>query len=203
LGIAAGVIATVVGGLILQTISRPQKGVTLPNISSSSAGPCGEVEIDETYVGGKRKGRTGRPGAGDLGKKTPVMGMVERGGQVVAMTVESAQASSLMPHMRKRVLPSSTVYTDELGGYKSTEASGYTHRRINHSEGVYVAGDVHTNTIEGFWSLVKSGIRGTHHAVSAKWLQGYLNEYAWRYNHRDEPQAMFLTLLLRSALPLP
>jgi transposase len=60
-------------------------------------------------------------------------------------------------------------------------------------------GDVHTNTIEGFWSLVKRGIAGTHHAVSAKWLQGYLNEYAWRYNHRDDGQAMFLTLLLRSA----
>jgi transposase len=60
-------------------------------------------------------------------------------------------------------------------------------------------GDMHTNTIEGFWSLVKRGIAGTHHAVSAKWLQGYLNEYAWRYNHRDDGQAMFLTLLLRSA----
>jgi transposase len=60
-------------------------------------------------------------------------------------------------------------------------------------------GDVHTNTIEGVWSLVKRSIAGTHQAVSAKWLQGYLNEYAWRYNHRDDGQAMFLTLLLRSA----
>jgi transposase len=60
-------------------------------------------------------------------------------------------------------------------------------------------GDMHTNTLEGFWSLVKRGITETHHAMSAKWLQGYLNEYAWRYNHRDDGQAMFLTLLLRSA----
>ena len=163
----------------------------------------GEVEADETYVGGKRKGRTGRPGAADRGKKTAVFGMVERKGQVVALTVENAQGSTLMPHMRKRVLPASTVYTDEWGGYNEAGKSGYHHNRINHSEGVYVLGDVHTNTIEGFWSLVKSGIRGSHHAVSAKWLQGYLNEYAWRYNHRKDPRGMFLLLLLRAAQPTP
>lgn len=163
----------------------------------------GDVEADETYVGGKRKGRTGRPGAADKGKKTPVFGMVERGGNVVALTVENAAASSLMPHMRKRVLPDSTVYTDEWGGYNDAEKSGYQHRRINHSEGVYVVGDVYTNTIEGFWSLVKSGIRGSHHAVSAKYLQGYLNEYAWRYNLRKDSRGMFALLLLRAAQPLP
>ncbi|MCA1701947.1 MAG: IS1595 family transposase [Actinobacteria bacterium] len=162
----------------------------------------GEVEADETYVGGKRKGRTGRPGAGDK-KKAPVFGMVERGGKVVALTVDNAQGSTLMPHMRKRVLPASTVYTDEWGGYNEAGKSGYRHNRINHSEGVYVLGDVHTNTIEGFWSLVKSGIRGSHHAVSAKYLQGYLNEYAWRYNHRRDPRGMFLLLLLRAAQATP
>ncbi|MCA1705519.1 MAG: IS1595 family transposase [Actinobacteria bacterium] len=162
----------------------------------------GEVEADETYVGGKRKGRTGRPGAGDR-KKAPVFGMVERGGKVVALTVDNAQGSTLMPHMRKRVLPASTVYTDEWGGYNEAGKSGYRHNRINHSEGVYVLGDVHTNTIEGFWSLVKSGIRGSHHAVSAKYLQGYLNEYAWRYSHRKDPRGMFLLLLLRAAQPTP
>lgn len=60
---------------------------------------------------------------------------------------------------------------------------------------------MHTNTIEGFWSLVKRGISGTHHAVSPKWLQGYLNEYIWRYNYRDDPRAMFELLILRSAFP--
>jgi transposase len=62
-----------------------------------------------------------------------------------------------------------------------------------------VSGDVHTQTIEGFWALVKNGIRGVYHTVSAKHLQGYLNEYAWRYNHRDDGSAMFLTLIMRSA----
>jgi transposase len=71
----------------------------------------------------------------------------------------------------------------------------YTHRRIRHRAGVYVDGDVHTQTIEGFFSLVKNGIRGTYHAVSRKWLQGYLNEYAWRYDRR----AMFESLLFRAA----
>ena len=158
----------------------------------------GAVEMDETYVGGRRKGKTGRPGRGDR-KKTPVFGMVERGGRVVASKVPDASALSLMPQIEKRVLPESVVYTDEWKSYNRLARSGYQHRRIHHSQEIYVMGDVHTNTIEGFWSLVKRGIGGTHHAVSAKWLQGYLNEYAWRYNHRDDGQAMFLTLLLRSA----
>ncbi len=159
---------------------------------------AGAVEADETYVGGRRKGKTGRPGRGDR-KKTPVFGMVERGGRVVASKVPDASALSLMPQIEKRVLPESVVYTDEWKSYNRLARSGYQHRRIHHAQEIYVMGDVHTNTIEGFWSLVKRGISGTHHAVSAKWLQGYLNEYAWRYNHRDDGQAQFLTLLLRSA----
>jgi transposase-like protein len=162
----------------------------------------GRVEADETYVGGKRKGQTGRPGAGDK-KKTPVFGMVERGGRVIAMTVPNCQAATLLPHMQKKILPKSVVYTDEYPSYGQLHRSGYDHRRIHHKEGIYVSGDVHTNTIEGFWSLVKRGIGGTHHAVSAKYLQGYLNEYAWRYNHRKDPRGMFLLLLLRAAETTP
>ncbi|MCW4013949.1 MAG: transposase [Candidatus Bathyarchaeota archaeon] len=74
---------------------------------------------------------------------------------------------------------------------------GYNHERVTHSAHVYVSGDVHTNTIEGFWSLVKRGIGGVYHAVSSKHLQGYLNEYVWRYNHRDGGRKMFEALLLR------
>ncbi|MCA1705586.1 MAG: IS1595 family transposase, partial [Actinobacteria bacterium] len=162
----------------------------------------GSIEADETYVGGRRKGQTGRPGAGDR-KKTPIFGMVERGGKVVALTVENVKATTLLPHVEKRVLPESIVYTDEYPAYGRLHRSGYDHRRIHHAEGVYVSGDIHTNSIEGFWSLVKRGIGGTHHAVSAKYLQGYLNEYAWRYNRRDDRQAMFDQLLLRAATPPP
>lgn len=168
----------------------------------------GEVEMDETYVGGKRRG--GRPGQGqtvrgrpraDDSKKVPVFGMVERGGRVRAMTTPNVQAATVMPQVRKHVLPATTVFTDEYQIYNAVgHENEWTHHRIKHREGIYVSGAVHTNTIEGFWSLVKNGIRGVYHAVSAKHLQGYLNEYVWRYNRRDDGQAMFLTLILRSAL---
>ncbi len=158
----------------------------------------GEVEADETYVGGVRRGtRRGRPGPES--HKVAVFGMVERKGRVVAVTVPNVKKATLMPHIERRVLPASTVYTDELKSYDGLEQKGYPHKRIQHSEQVYVSGDVHTNTIEGFWSLTKRGIGGVYHAVSAKHLQGYLNEYAWRYSHRDDGQAMFETLLDRAA----
>ena len=105
--------------------------------------------------------------------------MVERGDRVVVSKVPDASALSLMPHIEKRVLSESVVYTDEWKPYIRLARSGYQHRRIQHAQEIYVVGDMHTNTIEGFWSLVNRGITETHHAVSAKWLQVYLNEYAW------------------------
>ncbi len=86
-----------------------------------------------------------------------------------------------------------------MSSYDPFRKRGYNHARINHSAKVYVSGDVHVNTLEGFWSLVKRGIDGVYHSVSAKHLQGYLNEYAWRYNHRDDGKAMFELALLRAA----
>jgi transposase len=105
----------------------------------------------------------------------------------------------VMPHILEKALPKSTIYTDEYKTYNTLGKHGFKHRRIRHSEKIYVSGDVHTNTIEGFWSLVKRGIGGVYHAVSKKHLQGYLNEYAWRYNHREDGKAQFETLLLRTA----
>ena len=158
----------------------------------------GEVEVDETYVGGKRKNAKGRYPA----KSTPVFGMVQRGGKVHAQPVRDASAFTLQPIIMKKVMPESTIFTDGHGGYQYIDTrGGYTHQRINHSEGVYVSGNVHTQTIENFWSLVRRGISGVYHNVSAKHLQGYLSEYVFRYNHRDDGAAMFLTLLLRAARP--
>ena len=98
------------------------------------------------------------------------------------------------------VLPSSVIFTDEWKGYTDRVAHRYTaHRRIRHEDRIYVSGDVHTQTIEGFFGLMKNGIRGTYHAVSSRWLQGYLNEYAWRYNHRHDSRAQLDSLLLRAA----
>jgi transposase-like protein len=153
------------------------------------------VEVDEMYVGGRRKGMTGRPMAGDK-VKTPVMGMVERKGRVVALTVPDVSAQSLCSTVREYVLPKSTIFTDEYPSYNTvSEGRRYTHHRINHSTGVYVMGNIHTNTIEGFWSLVKRGIGGVYHSVSRKYLQAYLDEFSFRYNRRNNDQPMFISLL--------
>lgn len=161
----------------------------------------GDVEVDETYVGGKPRANStytaGRPTLDS--HKTPVLGMVERGGKVVASTVPNVRATTIMPQVSSRVLPGSMIYTDEYVVYDHLPKKLYRHRRIPHAEKVYVAGTVHTQTIEGFFSLVKNGIRGTYHSVSRKWLQGYLNEFAWRYNRRDDRRAMFESLLFRAA----
>lgn len=155
------------------------------------------VEMDEMYHGGRRKGGTGRPMAGDK-KKTPVVGIVERRGRVVALATEDVKGSTLLGIAHERILPSSTIYTDELNGYDGIAAmpnKGYNHRRIKHAAKVYVVGDIHTNTIEGFWSLIKRGIGGVYHSVSKKYLQSYLDEYSYRYNRRDTMVPMFVSLL--------
>lgn len=155
------------------------------------------VEIDETYIGGRRRGTSkGRPNMA-ASHKVAVLGMVQRKGKVVAVTVPNVQRATVMPQIVERILPKSTVYTDEYAVYNPLRRT-YDHRRIRHAEKIYVSGDVHTNTIEGFWSLVKRGIGGVYHSVSAKHLQGYLNEYAWRYNQKDQPRAHFEELLLRA-----
>jgi transposase-like protein len=160
------------------------------------------VEMDEMYHGGRRKGGVGRPAVGDK-QKIPVVGMVERGGRAVVRAVADIKSATLLGLVREYVLPKSTIYTDELRSYggitalrgKDKKPARYEHRRINHSSKVYVMGDVHANTIEGFWSLIRRGIGGTHHAVSQKYLQEYLNEYAFRYNRRNLERPMFRLIL--------
>lgn len=93
----------------------------------------------------------------------------------------------------------STLYTDKFGAYLAL-AGRYRHRTIDHSAEIYVDGDVHTQTIEGFWALMKNGIRGVYHDVSHKWLQGYVDEYVFRYNHRAGMDP-FRVLLRRAAFP--
>jgi transposase-like protein len=166
----------------------------------------GHVEADETWHGGKlreserRQARAeGRAKYGPHVKpKATVFAVVERGGRVVAMHVESRWGYTLRSNLAKNVVKGSTVYTDDYAGYSGVEQA-YNHHRINHSRRIYVDGHVHTQTIEGFFSLFKNGVRGVYHSVSAKWLQGYLNEYVWRYNRRDNGRAMFLDLIAAAA----
>jgi len=155
----------------------------------------GAVEIDHTYIGGRRRGM----GRSYIDNKEAVFGAVERKGRIVAAHVgKTVRSTPNYRRIRKYIMPSTLVYTDEGWEFAKLRKRGYDHRRIRHDENVYVSGDIHTNTVEGFWSIVKRGISGVYHAVSAKHLQGYLNEYAWRYNHRDRKRAMFEVLLLRA-----
>lgn len=152
----------------------------------------GEFEVDETYIGGKDK--PGKPGRGAAGK-TPVFGVVQRKGRVSASIPTSLKSSVVVPLIKERVLPESMVYTDEFPTYDYLKKHGFKHKRIRHKSKVWVAGNVHTNTIEGFWSLLKRGINGVYHAVSQKHLQSYINEYAFRYNHRNDDSPMFFHFL--------
>lgn len=158
------------------------------------------VELDEMYHGGRRKNESGRLLRGDFAKKTVVTGIVERKGRILARLTPDQTMSSISDMVKEYVLPKSTVFTDENASYgaiSKLDNCEYQHRRVNHSQKVYVAGDVHTNTIEGFWSLVKRGIGGVYHSVSAKYLQSYLDEYSFRYNRRDSGNLVFSSLLLR------
>jgi transposase len=175
-------------------------------MADDAHGPLsGEVEADETWHGGKmrhsdrRKARERGVTVGPHAKaRATVFAVVERGGRVVAMQVPSRYGFTLRTNLRELVEPGSTVYTDDYSGYNGVERT-YQHHRINHSGRIYAEGHVHTQTIEGFFSLFKNGVRGVYHSVSPKWLQGYLNEYTWRYNRRDNGRAMFLDLLAASA----
>lgn len=153
----------------------------------------GKVEVDETYIGGKSHGKAGRPGPDS--PKAPVAGIVERQGSVVAKMVPNTTGKTLMGFIAETTDSPISVYTDEYASYSTLSRTGYTHETIRHSAQVYVRGDVHTNTIEGFWSTMKRGIDGAHHSVSRKYLQSYLNEYAFRYNRRNDSTPMFTLLV--------
>jgi transposase-like protein len=150
------------------------------------------VEIDETGFGPttKRMGRSPKP-------KQTIFGMVERKGRVKAIVAKDRKKDTLLPIIKQYVLPASIIFTDEYPSYDdlTRHRNEYDHRRVNHSTGVYVMGDVHTNTIEGFWSLIKRGIGGVYHSVSEKYLQSYLDEYSFRYNRRHSGNLIFHSIL--------
>src|ERR1700730_13771795 len=140
----------------------------------------GTVEVDETYVGGKPRHRQGlspgpkhsRRGRGT--KKTPVVALVERGGRARSWPVKSVDSATLKDAIRKHVDPSARIVTDELNVYQGIGAEFEGgHETVNHSQKEYVRGDVHTNTIEGYFGLLKRGVMGSFHHVSAKHLHRY------------------------------
>jgi transposase-like protein len=154
------------------------------------------VEVDEMYVGG----RTRRIHAMEK-PKTPVLGVVQRkSGRVIARVAADTTKPTLHGFIKEYVLPGSVVFTDDYASYDGIEGRNYRHYRIRHSERVYVTGSrgqIHTQTIEGFWSLVKRGIGGVYHSVSKKYLQSYLNEYSFRYNRRETGNLIFWAILAK------
>jgi transposase len=141
----------------------------------------GTVEIDETYIGGYKRGSK------SFQDKEAVFGIVERNGRVSATHVRTTGARVLLPKLISSIEANAIINSDEFGAYKTLTKRGYSHTTVNHSTLEYVRGTTHTNTIEGFWSQLKRSIDGTYHAVSPKYLQAYVNQFCFYYNFRSVP----------------
>jgi transposase-like protein len=163
----------------------------------------GQVEIDETGVHGRPRGpkkMTKKEAAEWRERQVSVLGMVERGGRVKLRVIKSRRGEPLSGAVRANVNPASIIFTDDWMSYKPLGKEFAGHSVINHSAGSYVCGDIHTNTVEGFFGNLKTGMRGAYKKVSEKWLQSYLDEYAWRYNERFRgDRSMFHNLLDKAA----
>lgn len=167
----------------------------------------GVVEADETYIGGKAanmhasvRAKKIRGTGAKSGNKVPVMGVVERGGEVRAHVVPEVTRTVAMAHTTDMVEAGAIICTDEHSAYDLLGGAGYDHHAIAHGKGEYVRASVHTNSIEGFWGQLKRSINGTFHQVSPQHLQAYVDEFAFRYNRRASisPAPIFPKLIARS-----
>ena len=155
-------------------------------------GLFGDVEIDETYDGGKMSG----VGKGKWRKnKTVILGMKERSGPVKTQVIPDAKRATMEPIIKANVRQGSRVHTDELHAYASLTRQGYKHESVNHGQEQWTRGSCHTNSIEGYWSHIKRSIRGTHVHVSKKHMPKYLAEFDFRHNLRTMPAQMFHLLV--------
>lgn len=157
----------------------------------------GHVELDEAYVGGKRSGKRGRGAEG----KTIIMGMKERGGPIKTQVIENIKMDTLRGVVLDNVEKGSIVSTDELVSYGLLEGDGYKHGAVNHGQKEWAYYDYrhdathHTNNVESFWRLFKKSIASTHIHISAKYMDRYLGEFAFRSNHHQMKNAMFDLLI--------
>jgi transposase-like protein len=165
----------------------------------------GQVEIDETYVGGKGENRhKGHKQVHGTAGKTAVIGAVSRQGGFVARVVASTDTRTLDSFAHEVISPKATlVSTDEHAGYRFLGRT-FNHQTVRHSAGEYVRGEIHTQTIEGAWALLKRQIIGIHHWVSAKHLDRYVGEMSYRVNRRDMPKGERVNnLLAQTEGPIP
>jgi len=149
-------------------------------------GPMATVEADETFVGGKEKNKHKHKRSGRKGTtlKEPVFSLVQRGGSVRSHHIETVNAGTLREILLKETTRDTRLMTDKSSSYRAISDEFRAHGRVDHSIGEYVRGDVHTNTIENYFSILKRGIVGTYHHVSATHLKRYLAEFDYRYNER-------------------
>ena len=147
----------------------------------------GEIEVDESYFGGRRKGKRGRGAAG----KVPVFGILKRGGKVYTKVIPDVRSTTLMQIMEQKIVPDSIVYTDSLQSYNVLDVSDFHHVRINHSN-LCARGRNHINGIENFWNQAKRHLR-RFNGISKEHFGFFLKECEWRFNNPD-PKAQLLLL---------
>jgi transposase-like protein len=165
---------------------RLREAMKAPGGAFSSGGAT--IEADETYVGGKErnKHRSKRDGVRGTAGKQAVFSLVERGGKVRSYHLPTVNAETLRPILTAQLAAAKTrLMTDDAAQYRIVSTMFQSHDAVNHSGGEYVRGDAHTNTVEGFFSILKRGIIGTFHHVSPQHLQRYATEFDFRYNHRE------------------
>jgi len=142
----------------------------------------GIVEADECYIGGKRRGERGHPGPNSA--KAPVFALVERGGRVRAFPIERVTSENLRSALKQNVEKESRIMTDDSILYTNVRDDFASHETVNHTKKEYARGDVTTNTVEGFFGILKRGVNGVYHHVSKKHLHRYVAEFEFRYNAR-------------------
>jgi len=158
------------------------------------------VNADETYIGGREgnKHKSKKLKEGEPDNERVVLGIIQRDGKAVLKYVPNASEKNMVPFIEKHVQVGSRVSTDEFSSYSKLKRN-YQHSTINHSLKIYVEGEIHTNSIENFWSVLKRGIYGIYHSVSERHLDRYLNEFASRFNERTiTEQVKFEKFLMQS-----
>jgi transposase-like protein len=197
-------------GVTYKTAHRMMKKIRTELMHDMQDEPLsGDVEIDETTWGGKPRREPGTSPYLTLGPdrrrnprprqpKPTILGMVERGGRIRFRVIASRHGAVLSGAVVANANPDSIIFTDDWASYKPLRRHYIDHKIINHSEGIYVRGDTYTNTIEGAFGNMKTGMRGVYKKVSPRYLQSYLDEYAWRHNAKREGAALFEQLLHRA-----